>query len=115
MSVFEGAIFADVGNIWLLKPDPVRPGGDFAVDRFLSELAVGAGVGLRLNFDFFIIRFDLAMQLHDPSMIPGERWAFEPKVDFNQRVDAYNATDPTRRANYYSPRLNLNLGIGYPF
>ena len=115
VSVFETAIFADVGNIWLLKPDPVRPGGDFAIDRFLSELAIGAGVGLRLNFDFFIIRFDLAMQLRDPSMIPGERWAFEPKENFNQRVDEYNATNPARRANYYSPRLNLNLGIGYPF
>jgi len=115
VSVFEGAFFADVGNIWLLKPDPVRPGGDFAVDRFWRELAIGAGVGLRLNFDFFIIRFDLAMQLHDPSMVPGERWAFEPKVDFNQRVDEYNAANPARRANYYAPRLNLNLGIGYPF
>lgn len=115
VSVFEAAIFADVGNIWLLKPDPVRLGGDFAIDRFLSELAIGAGVGLRLNFDFFIIRFDLAMQLRDPSMIPGERWAFEPKENFNQRVDEYNATNPARRANYYSPRLNLNLGIGYPF
>lgn len=115
ISVVEGAIFADAGNIWQLEPDPLRPGGDFAIDRFLKELALGAGVGVRLNFDFFIIRFDLAMQIHDPSMIEGERWVFQPKENYNHRVDLYNQENPHQRAGYYSPRLNLNLGIGYPF
>ncbi len=115
INVVEGAIFADAGNIWQLKPDPLRPGGDFAIDRFLKEVALGAGIGLRLNFDFFIIRFDLAMQVHDPAMIEGERWVFQPKSNFNQRVDEYNQNNPHQRAGYYSPRLNLNLGIGYPF
>ncbi len=114
-SILEGAFFVDAGNIWLLRPDPVRPGGDLALDRFAGEIAIGAGVGARLNFDFFIIRFDLAMQMRDPSMAPGERWAFQPKDDYNSRVDDFNAANPVRRANYYSPRLNLNLGIGYPF
>ena len=115
ISIIEGALFADAGNVWLLKPDPVRPGGDFAIDRFMNEIALGAGLGLRLNFDFFIIRFDLAMQIHDPAMALGERWVFQPKEDYNQRVDQYNSANPDQQAGYYSPRLNLNLGIGYPF
>lgn len=115
VSFFEGAIFADLGNVWLLEPDPLRPGGDFAIDRFMSEIALGAGLGLRLNFDFLIIRFDLALQMHDPALVIGERWVFQPKDDYNQRVDEYNSTDPNRRAGYYNPRLNFNLGIGYPF
>lgn len=113
--VLEGAIFADIGNIWLLQPDPVRPLGHFAIDRSFGELGLGVGLGARLNFDFFIIRFDLATQLHDPSLEPGERWAFQPKDDYNSRVDDYNANNPNQRTGYYSPRLNLNLGIGYPF
>jgi hypothetical protein len=114
ISVVEGAIFIDVGNIWLLRPDPIRPGGEFEANRFLSEIAIGAGVGARLNFDFFIIRFDLGMQFKDPSLAPGERWVFQPKDEFNERVRNFNENN-TRQVNNYSPRLNLNLGIGYPF
>lgn len=115
ISVLEGALFVDAGNIWLLKPDPVRLQGNFAIDRFMKEFAVGVGIGVRLNFDFFVIRFDLAMQLHDPAMALGERWAFQPKDEFNQRLDIYNNNHPTNQLDYYSPRFNLNLGIGYPF
>lgn len=114
-NILEGALFVDAGNIWLLNENPARPGGNFQANRFISEIAIGAGVGARLNFDFFIIRFDLALQVKDPSLAPGERWVFEPKDEYNERVDNYNATNPSRRADYYSPRLNLNLGIGYPF
>lgn len=115
ISVLEGALFVDAGNVWLLKPDPLRPQGDFAANRFLKEFAVGVGLGVRLNFDFFIIRFDLAMQMHDPAMPLGERWAFQPKDEYNQRIDNYNSSHPNNQLDYYSPRFNLNLGIGYPF
>ncbi|HMC98428.1 MAG TPA: BamA/TamA family outer membrane protein, partial [Flavobacteriales bacterium] len=63
----EGAFFADVGNIWLLKEDTHKPGSGISAD-FLSELAVGTGLGARLNFDFFIVRFDLGLQTKDPSL-----------------------------------------------
>lgn len=55
----EGAYFIDVGNVWLLKSDN-RPNGVFEFNRFYKELAVGTGFGLRLNFDFFVIRLDMA-------------------------------------------------------
>lgn len=105
----EGAFFADVGNIWLLEEDPQKPGSGFS-STFLSELAIGTGIGARLNFDFFIVRFDLGMQTKDPSLPPGERWLFEPK-------DQYLAdlSEQTGQPATYRTQFNFNLGIGYPF
>ncbi len=97
----EGALFADAGNIWFLQPNPAKPGGEFKWDRFLSEMAIGTGVGARLNFDFFIIRFDLALQTKDPGLPEGQRWIFEKK-------------DPGLETSF-GDKLNLNLGINYPF
>ena len=105
----EGALFADIGNIWNWEEDPRKPGGNFS-RAFLSELAVGTGVGARLNFDFFIVRFDLGMQTKDPSLPRGERWLFQPK-------DQYEADLLTETGVPvgYKTQFNFNLGIGYPF
>lgn len=94
----ELALFADAANIWLLEEDERRPGSGFESD-FLGELAIGSGLGLRLNFEFFLVRFDLGMKTKDPAYAPGSRWLFER-----------GAEDRT-----LSQLLNLNLGIGYPF
>lgn len=106
------ALFLDVGNIWLLKKDANKPGADFQADRWLGELAIGAGIGLRLDFDFFLVRTDLGLQLKDPAKIPGERWLWQPKdeyLDFIQRVQPGTASVPLRSS------LVFNLGIGFPF
>lgn len=97
----EGALFTDVGNIWFLQSIPERPNGEWKADRFLSEIAVGTGLGARLNFDFFLVRFDLGLQTKDPSLPAGQRWIFEPR-DEDYRTDL-------------GAKLNFNLGIGYPF
>ncbi|MCB9364804.1 MAG: BamA/TamA family outer membrane protein [Flavobacteriales bacterium] len=89
--IFEGAFFIDAGNIWILKEDPQRPNAEIDLNRFYQDLAIGFGTGLRLDFSFFIIRFDLATPLKDPS-------SDNPK---EYRVLIKNST--------------LNLGIGYPF
>ncbi|MCB0794277.1 MAG: BamA/TamA family outer membrane protein [Flavobacteriales bacterium] len=94
---FESAFFVDVGNIWYLREDDNRPGSGFS-SSFLSELAIGTGLGLRLNFDFFLVRFDLGLQTKDPSYAPGQRWLWERNGDERG-----------------TQLLNLNLGIGYPF
>lgn len=91
---FKGAIFADAGNVWLLNRDADRPGGLFEFDRFYKELALGAGLGVRLDFNFFVIRFDVATPFHDPGRPENDRWAIR---DFEWQD------------------VNLNLGIGYPF
>ncbi len=97
----EGALFSDFGNIWLLQDNPAKPGSQFKGDSFISEIAVGTGLGARLNFDFFLVRFDLGVQTKDPSLPAGQRWIYESK-------------DPGLETRF-GQKLNFNLGIGYPF
>lgn len=66
-------IFADVGNIWLAKKDPQMPNAEFRFNRFYKELAVAAGAGLRLDFNFFVLRLDVAFPIYDPNELPGNR------------------------------------------
>lgn len=116
IKVVEGAVFIDAGNIWTVNADEARPGANFAIDRFISEIAFGAGAGLRLNFDFFLIRFDLALQMKDPSLDRGERWLFQPKKEYNSYIDNLNNDRPANeQLAYYTWRWNFNIGIGYPF
>jgi len=114
--IFEGAFFVDAGNIWNINPQPARPGAVFAIDRFLGEIAIGLGTGARFNFDFFLIRLDLGLQVKDPSLDRGERWLFQPKTDYNAYIDGVNATrEDLPDLPYYRWQWNLNIGIGYPF
>jgi outer membrane protein assembly factor BamA len=100
------AAFVDAGNIWLINDEfndageNTRPGGKFSKD-FLSEVAVGAGIGLRLDFSILILRLDLAMPLRVPYYEKGDRWVLD-RVKFGE--------GSWRRDN-----LILNIAIGYPF
>jgi len=62
-----GALFVDAGNIWTLRRYSGQPGGQFTLKSLPHELAVGYGVGLRFNFDYFIVRFDLGMKAVNPA------------------------------------------------
>ncbi|MBK9254072.1 MAG: BamA/TamA family outer membrane protein [Saprospiraceae bacterium] len=84
-SIFEGALFADAGNVWLLNNDPLRPGAAISMD-FLQEMAVDAGFGVRLDFTILLLRFDFAWPLKVP----------------------YASTPPDKS-------MVINLAIGYPF
>ncbi len=94
------AVFADAGNIWLVNDDPQRPGAKFSSD-FMSEIAVGAGFGLRLDFSILILRLDLAMPLRVPYYEKGDRWVLN-KINFGD-------------ASWRRDNLILNIAIGYPF
>ncbi|WP_412850951.1 BamA/TamA family outer membrane protein [Chryseobacterium sp. PMSZPI] len=96
----NAAVFVDAGNVWLINNDPERPGGKFSKD-FVNEIAVGAGVGLRLDFSILILRLDLAMPLRVPYYEKGDRWTFN-KINFG---------DPSWRKD----NLIFNIAIGYPF
>ncbi len=93
ISVLHGAVFVDSGNIWLLKNDPARPGGKLEAKNFLKELALGTGVGLRVDLGMMVIRGDLGYGLHAPY---------------------YNGTD-----HYFNIKFKkafaFHLAIGYPF
>ncbi len=89
-SFFKGAVFADAGNVWNSVANPAFEDAqgnqtDVFTSNFINELGMGAGVGLRIDVQGFVIRFDLAAPFHDPSFKKGERWNFrvdEPVLNF---------------------------------
>ena len=66
--VFEGALFVDVGNIWTIRSYPNQPGGVFRFNKFYKQLAASYGLGLRMDFTYFLLRFDLGFKAHNPAM-----------------------------------------------
>ena len=64
---FDGAAFIDAGNIWTLRNYAEQPGGQFKINQFYKQIAVAYGLGLRLNFSYFILRFDLGMKAVNPA------------------------------------------------
>ena len=96
----NAAAFVDAGNIWLVNEDESRIGGKFSKD-FAKEIAVGAGVGLRLDFNILLLRLDLAMPLRVPYYPEGERWRLND-IDFGNK-------------DWRKDNLILNIAIGYPF
>lgn len=90
----HGAVFLDAGNVWLLHDDPQRPGGTLRGSTFLKDLALGTGLGLRVDISMLILRGDLGIGIHAP----------------------YD----TGKSSYYNMRnfgssLAFHLAIGYPF
>ncbi len=94
-SFIKGALFTDFGNIWTLQPDPARPGAEFQFNTFAKQFAVGSGIGIRFDFTFLILRFDIATKVYDPTN--PDPWTIK------------NALIHTRN------QTALNIGIGYPF
>lgn len=62
-----GAVFVDAGNIWTLRYYEEQPGGQFDIKDFYKQIAVAYGIGIRFNFDFFILRFDMGMKAINPA------------------------------------------------
>jgi outer membrane protein insertion porin family len=97
----KGALFIDAGNVWLLKSNPSLLSDPFSFSRFVNEIAVGAGFGLRIDVSFFILRFDLATPLRKPWLEEDNQWVI-------------NKIDPGSSA-WRKGNLVLNVAIGYPF
>ena len=92
---FKGAVFADAGNIWNVDNDETNPKSRFSGFESLKDIAIASGFGLRVDFTYFIIRFDLAFKVYDPAKDEVNRW-----IDIKDT----KLTDGV-----------LNLGISYPF
>jgi outer membrane protein insertion porin family len=97
----KGAVFTDAGNIWLNKEDSTRQGGKFRKETFMKEFAVGAGVGLRMDFSFFVLRLDVAFPIRKPFLQENERWVI-------RQIDL-------RSSEWRKENLVFNIAIGYPF
>lgn len=113
LKIVKGALFYDVGNTWLIRPNPGKPQGNFT-SNFYKQLAMGAGVGLRFDLDFFIFRFDFAYPLRQPSLPDGEKWFFQPKTITNRWLEEFAQNNGLIYEPFRS-KLIVNIGIGYPF
>jgi len=99
---FKGALFVDAGNVWLQKSNPSNLGSPFLFSKFMDQMAVGAGIGLRVDVSFFVLRFDLAMPLRKvPELEDNFRWVTN-QIDFGS-------------STWRKDNLVLNVAIGYPF
>jgi outer membrane protein assembly factor BamA len=93
------AIFIDAGNVWNLNSTATES-QKFEADKFLREIAVGTGFGIRYDLSFFILRFDFGIKVYDPAL---QRFVLD-ELQFNK---LFKRT----QSNF----LNINLGVGYPF
>ena len=93
--ILEGAFFVDAGNIWDIRKRNARETGLFKFDEFYKQIAVGTGFGVRFDFNFFVLRLDTGIKIHDPSLIKDKRW---------RPLSGYTGND-----------FALNIAIGYPF
>jgi len=89
----NGAFFVDAGNIWNVLDDVENPKATFDSFDSLKDIAVGAGIGLRYDFGFFILRLDTGFKAYNPTYSINNRWL----KDFNFSNAVYN------------------FGINYPF
>ena len=90
ISLLQGAVFVDAGNVWNTTDNEALEGDTFTSD-FMNQLGIGGGFGMRVDIQNFVIRLDLAAPFHDPSLAEGQRWSW----DFENPI--------------------LNFAIGYPF
>ena len=131
VKILNAALFVDAGNIWLRHHYLSYPNGDFTffgndlTGSFVHQIAIGAGLGIRLDFNFFILRLDGAFKIRDPSLPIIRKEYFGPNGELetvryidkrwtigNQYLkDTY--TNAAGRNTY--PYFVLNFGIGYPF
>jgi outer membrane protein insertion porin family len=95
----KGAVFADAGNVWLYNDNEALPGGKLT-GQWPKELGVGVGYGMRIDIQFFVLRFDLAIPIRKPWLPEDQRW-----------LDSFQiGSGEWRREN-----MVLNFAIGYPF
>jgi outer membrane protein assembly factor BamA len=118
----EGAFFIDAGNIWTLRDTTIGKSGlaNFRLDEFYKEIAIGAGGGLRYDFDFFIIRLDLGVKLYDPAFVSGRRWVGSRLSDTEWKqagwIRELNGVQAnTRQIPGKYPFTSVVVGINYPF
>ena len=91
----ELAAYIDAGNIWTVKDYDWQSGGQFQFNTFYKEIAMSYGLGIRLDFDYFLIRFDTGLKAHNPEKEGKDRWTI---------------LHPNFRENFA-----WHFAVGYPF
>ncbi|MEM9326237.1 MAG: BamA/TamA family outer membrane protein [Bacteroidota bacterium] len=126
----EWALFVDAGNIWQIQSSPLQPitgdpttsgkSGRFQFDTFLREIAVGAGVGLRVDFGYLVFRVDGAVQVVDPAQAVGSRFVLDDVKFLSafRRVrlpESQQGQELQRDKEFLQNKTRINIGIGLPF
>ncbi len=93
---FNGAFFIDAGNIWTLRSYAEQPGGQFKFNEFYKQLAASYGLGLRLNLDYFVLRFDMGMKAVNPA--------------YRNKEEHYAIIHPD-----FSRDFSFHFAVGLPF
>lgn len=110
----KGAIFTDAGNIWNIHKDTSNLNGDFDFKRLGKDFAIGIGTGLRLDFNYFLIRIDFGIKVKDPARLENNGWiSIKNFTWLNKEYIKYDNEGiliSPRRTNYA-----VQLGIGLPF
>jgi outer membrane protein assembly factor BamA len=91
----NGAVFMDAGNVWLISEDESRPGGKFEFIKFVNDVAIGAGVGIRVDITYLVIRLDAAIPVRKPFIEGSGKWIFNDLSFFKDYI--------------------FSLAVGYPF
>jgi len=125
--VLKGALFADIGNVWNFRNS--KPGGgidstQFRFANLYKQLGVAMGTGFRLDFNYFVIRFDLGFRFKRPDVAKNDGWQI-PDINFNnlfrrgvQLPDPLNpgkTYNDNRYKKWRYENYNLTIGISYPF
>ncbi|HEY9487450.1 MAG TPA: BamA/TamA family outer membrane protein, partial [Chryseosolibacter sp.] len=116
-----GAIFVDAGNVWAFSQqtrenpqtgelEPAPGNSKFRINSFYKELGIGTGFGLRFDFTFLVLRFDVGMKVYDPGREPGHRFVLDKARFFKP----YATPTANGYINIKEPVI-YNIGIGYPF
>ncbi len=113
-SKLKGATFTDFGNVWRLRQTADVPSGEFKFDKFLNQVALGVGAGLRFDVQYFVFRFDVGAKVRDPQFSGSKQWVINKlfsnsaRHEFKREYAETNAPDQYRFLQY-------NFGIGMPF
>ncbi|MEG1586897.1 MAG: BamA/TamA family outer membrane protein [Bacteroidales bacterium] len=91
----ELAAFLDAGNVWTIRNYESQPGGLFEINDFYKEIALSYGLGVRFDFNYFILRLDLGVKIYDPSKLDANPWVIRNPVSTSNNT--------------------LHFAVGYPF
>ncbi|WKK57314.1 BamA/TamA family outer membrane protein [Sphingobacterium sp. BN32] len=107
----NGATFVDAGNIWNLRENNINLDGEFKFNKFLSQIAIGTGFGLRVDMDYFIIRLDAGLKVKDPQFKGKEQWVIRRLFNASEFKQVYYDAHKPDRYNF----MQYNFGVGMPF
>lgn len=107
----KGATFTDFGNVWRLRESIENPGGQFRFGKLWQQTAVGAGLGLRFDLNYFVFRLDAGVKIKDPQFEGSDQWVIRHIFDKKDFKAEYLRTHRPDKYQF----VQYNFGIGMPF